>query len=489
MSLVDNKDLNLQTLYVKDIVEASPDAGVNIEGLNVTDQIVYAGDPIYGDGLYAKDDTYVTTTDIDYNGTTAVDTPLSLTLEAGTYLCGYCFSCDSTDNILTQIWVSDSTTTVVDESRCSVQSTAASNAMCVNRMFVATLTAETYTVRFNKLSGSVTTAAIDMAGAFSGYADPDQVPCFFAIKLSGTQYAVSYTGGVDQNRNGTTYVDVTNLSLTVPAGPYLAFANLCPTSSPSGTTTMVIRSGSSTVVSNTTKYISEVSGSITTMQALSLVSYIQAAASTTYKVSFVNTIANSDLFLDNDFQVPHFAMVPINSDKLQVARYSGAASVNFNGTTPVTLSGMSLELDPGKYLIGYNFPMRRYQTNTALLLYDGAGNIVSESKLFAYKSAGIGVYDAGKFFILTVTSSQTYTLRGLINSSSTTSLVTVGSSSAMIFSYKLSDDDAVTFANPVRFLPLTIEPVAPSIGEFYFDHVAQKLKVYTSGGWETVTSS
>jgi len=152
---------------------------------------------------------YTTVSDINYNGTTEVDIPGTITLTAGDWLIGYGLTLrvpSSPDDIL--VYVQDAANNIIDASRTHLADNAIVSRHDVSKAFIFTASATSYRLTFRLDTTATVSTAVEMS-ALSGVTNPDQVPVLWAYRLDTLNNDQNvYTTLTDLAYNGGTLVDV-----------------------------------------------------------------------------------------------------------------------------------------------------------------------------------------------------------------------------------------------------------------------------------------
>lgn len=448
---------------------------------------------------------YTTATDINYNGTTQVDTSIAITLSPGTYLMGYA-ACINIDSVRTDVFVADSSNTPIDKSRTEFITASGTATVEACKVFAYTVASEeTYHLAFVKASGASTSAAITMSGAHSMWSDPEQVVQLWAFSVSaGNIIEASDTSATTINAPTSGYTDVLTCTGATVGNHYLVFPGFAIHTNGASLRRVSLRQSDDTVVAEV-GHSRLASGSQNVSACAVAPYYLASAADTEYKLS-IDMYNNSGLdntpFIYEDSQVPTMTMLSIgttaslaSAESILTGTYSGTVDLNgypnwdFTGGNSVTLTGLQVALTPGWWLVSYGFPFKDYVTDSAIFLTTGVDTVVAGSKMFVSRSAGIGMRTHTKTFLLYVATETTYQVKAKIDSASTIDGGNSGFGPVSVFAYRVIGEPVLSTSAPMRFARSAIRPGGARTGTVYYDTADNKLKVFTGSDWETITSS
>ena len=246
-----------------------------------------------------EQNTYTTVTDLDYNGTTEVDVPGTITLTAGDWLIGYSLTLRTpsvADDIL--VYIQDAANNPVSTSKTFLTKNITTIRHTVTKAFVFTASATDYRLTFKLNSTGTISPAVEMS-ALSGVADPDQVPVLWAIDLSSfTNAQNTYTTVSNINYNGTTEVDIPG-TITLTSGYWITGYTLAM-NAPNVSDSMLvhIRDSSNNIINLSKTFVTEAS---TTSRHTISRSFLlsQVLESEDYKVSFrLNASADTSVAVE-----------------------------------------------------------------------------------------------------------------------------------------------------------------------------------------------
>lgn len=435
-----NGDLQVAgTIYTDAVVENTTDNGVVIEDLNITDnQITYAiaagGSTTY---LTHYSATYTTATDIDYAGTPSeIDiTDLSLTLPAGTYLCGYDFCLESYghETYPVAVYVHNSGGSRIQESKTLVKryGNSGSDRVPISKTFKMVVASEdTFQVAIYRDFDPNTSVAISMTGSTSHSGTADQFPSFWAILDEASRISYSeYTGApswTDIQKDGTNYVDITDLELTLSPGTYLMSYNVSPSVNVP-VMNLAVRDSSNNVVFES-KEICYISNNIPTSRPISKNFIHTVETTTTFKVSIkeesgsnTNTLIDMSTIsgISNPDQVPSFLAFNLSDLTYDYVNYSGASTVNYSGTTPIDFPSLELTLPVGTYMIGYSIQIHTWASLGNIYVRDGSNPEIDASRTMCSMGVGQAQQPVNKIFFYEVTSPTTLKVSANLDTSAT----------------------------------------------------------------------
>ena len=247
-----------------------------------------------------EQNTYTTIADLNYNGTSEVDVPGSITLTAGDWLIGYSVTLrtpsTSPDDIL--VYVQDGSNTIVDASRTHLADNTTFSRHSVSKAFIFTATATTYRLTFRLNSTATVSPAVEMS-ALSGVTDPDQVPVLWAYRLdSATSDQNVYTTATDINYNGTTEVDIPG-TITVTDGVWLmGYSAAISAPNLTDSTLVHVRDSSDNIVSLSKTFLTETNTTSRHTVSRAFL-FTQGLSTEDYKLSFrLNATAATNVAVD-----------------------------------------------------------------------------------------------------------------------------------------------------------------------------------------------
>lgn len=304
--------------------------------------------------------TYTTITDLNYNGTTEVDVPGTITLTAGDWLIGYSLTLrvpSSPDTILA--YVQDASNVIVDASRTHLADNTTTTRHTVTKAFIFTATATSYRLTFRLDSTATTSVAVEMS-ALSGVTNPDQVPVLWAYRLDAlTNDQNLYTTLTDLNYNGTTTVDVPG-TISLTSGTWLLGYSLALTAPSAADSSLVhIRTSPDNVIlGNSKTFVTE--NSTTSIHTVSRAFVFSILTAQTLKLSFVlNDTSATNVAVD----MTSLALSPAQAPVLWALRVADASNSNtFLGLndTPssyVGQSGKIVTVAPSETALQFSTPI------------------------------------------------------------------------------------------------------------------------------------
>lgn len=231
-----------QTLKLSYILSAgtATTSAVELSLLENTDCPTFDQSPaitsIFLDTLTVQENTY-TGADINYNGTTVVNVPSTITLTNGTWLVGYSVALKApTSGDSVSIFLEDTGSTVITNSKTFITESTTTSRHVVSKYFLYTEGAgpTTYRIGFRTNTLVDTSVAVEINTIGGALVVPNQSVNIWAIDVSAlTTTQATYTTLTDINYNGPDYVDVPiNITLS-SAGDYLVGYSLALRSSTS----------------------------------------------------------------------------------------------------------------------------------------------------------------------------------------------------------------------------------------------------------------
>lgn len=165
------------TIRVDTIAEKTASSGVTVDGVLHKDSVTTSS---------YEQSIYTTVTDINYNGTSAVNAGTSVTLAAGTWLLSWqaALQTDAVNTIYSFVATSNSGNADLNAVSGSIQSlvalSAAEKFMVGGSIIVTPGSSTTYYHMF-QLNGGGTSVALDMS--IGSFPDPDNTPSMCAVRI------------------------------------------------------------------------------------------------------------------------------------------------------------------------------------------------------------------------------------------------------------------------------------------------------------------
>lgn len=239
-----------------------------------------------------------------------------------------------------------------------------------------------------------------------------------------SDYYATYTTATDVNYNSSSWQDIPNLSLTLPAGTYLvgySFTMHVEGDSLYPVAIAVRDSSGNNVADSRTWYKRWYSNHDTYVIAKCF--KMVTATENTYKVSFIKANGSTSVAVpmslstthtDPD-QHPSFWAILDDASRLSYAKFDNQYAIGptKNGTNWVDvdyIQSLELTLDPGTYLMSYNFAPYIEDPVMNFGVHDGSNNFIAESQDITYISAERTpmILPVSKMFVYTVSTQTTY---------------------------------------------------------------------------------
>ena len=437
----------------------------------------------------AEQNVYTSITNLNYNGSTPVDVPGSISITTGTWLINYSVTFTTSDpTVPVAIYIRDSGNTILDDSKTFINDNGSSQRHTVTKQFLYTEAGASNELKisFQLDTGVAMTVAVEM-DAVSGTGNPDQVPLIWAARVEGTFDQNVYTTVSDLDYAGTSEVDVPG-TITLTAGDWLiGYSLTLRTPSAPDDILVFVQDAGNTPITVSKTFLTK---NITTIRHSVSKAFVFTASATSYRLTFrLNTTATISPAVEmsalsgvaDPDQVPVLWAIDLSSLTSAQNVYTTVTDLNYSGTSEVDIPG-TMTLTSGSWILGYSLALNAPNVSDSMLVHvrDSSDNIVGVSKTFVTEVSTSSRHTISRSFFLTqILTSEDYKISFRLNSSGDTSVAVEMSGFAG------ADPDQVPVLWGVRLGEVTSGGTFLSLTDTPNSYVGQANKLVYVDGAET----
>lgn len=379
----------------------------------------------------AQQSVYISTTDLDYAGTTIQDLPGSIDITGGTWLINFSAVFTTSDpNVPVAVFVRDSSNTILANSKTFNNDVGSTQRYTISKQFVYVegSTSNTLKLSYQLDSGVATTVAIEMTPL--SVADPDQFPLITATRLETSSFQNAYTTLTDLDYNGTSEVDVPG-TISLTAGTYLiGYSLVLRTPSVADNVLVFVQDSTNTPIQASRTFFTKNTTQI--RETITKVFVFSVGGSLDYRLTFRKdtTVGISPAVemqalsgVSDPDQVPVLWAIDLSGLTNVQNTYTTTTDINYSGTTDVDIPG-TISPGSGSWIVGYTLALRApsVSDNQIVRVRDTSNNVIPVSQTFLTESATTNRRTVSKSFFLAISSALSLKLSFRLDTSSATSV-------------------------------------------------------------------